>query len=928
MSKDKNNPEEQEGQPLEGENQQPAELEAQEPAAAGATAPSEQPAADDDNAAEVKPASNTELKDKKLRLSGMYENWFIDYASYVILERAIPHIEDGLKPVQRRILHVMKESDDGHYTKVAGIVGDTMHYHPHGDASIGDALVQLGQKELFIDTQGNWGNILTGDGAAAPRYIEARLSEFALEVAFDNKVTDWTLSYDGRNREPITLPVKFPLLLAQGAEGIAVGLSCKILPHNFNEILDAAVSYLKGEEFQLYPDFPTGGYVDVSNYRDGERGGSVRVRTKIEKVDNKTLLVKDLPYGKTTGTLIDSILRAAEKGKIKIKKVDDNTSSTAEIIVTLQPGTSSDKAIDALYAFSDCETSISPNICVIKDEKPQFLTATHLLKFSVDHTKDILRRELEIQRQDTMEALFFASLEKIFIEERIYKDRGYEQAKDEDAAVRHIDKRLDPFKPQFYRAITRDDILRLMEIKMKRIVKFNSDKADNYIAMLNERLQDIDYKLAHLVEHTIEWYENLKKKYGHLHPRRTTIRDFDTIVASKVAEANEKLYINRQEGFIGTSLKKDEYICNCSDIDDIIVFYKDGKYKVIKVAEKIYVGKNIMHVSVYKRNDSRTIFNAIYTDGRGGTTYMKRFAVTGVTRDKEYDITQGKPGSRVLWFTVNPNGEAEVLRVTLKPKKHLRVLQFDVDLAELAIKGKTARGNMVTKNEIHRITLKEHGRSTLGDREVWFDQDILRINYEGHGVSLGKFAGDDRILVIMKNGDFYTTSSESTNHYEEGMLRIMKYDRNLVWTAVVFDADQGYVYLKRFPLEDSAKKQRFIGDNPESRLLLLTCEKYPRLQVKFGGDDSVREPLVIDAEEFIAVKSIHAKGKRVSNYTVDQVIELEPRVVEEETQEPELTADAEVEETDAAINQQEVLDKLTGQTRLFEDDDSEDNQDK
>jgi topoisomerase-4 subunit A len=922
MSKDKNNPEEQEGQPLEGENQQPAELEAQEPAATGATAPSEQPAA------EVKPASNTELKDKKLRLSGMYENWFIDYASYVILERAIPHIEDGLKPVQRRILHVMKESDDGHYTKVAGIVGDTMHYHPHGDASIGDALVQLGQKELLIDTQGNWGNILTGDGAAAPRYIEARLSEFALEVAFDNKVTDWTLSYDGRNREPITLPVKFPLLLAQGAEGIAVGLSCKILPHNFNEILDAAVSYLKGEEFQLYPDFPTGGYVDVSNYRDGERGGSVRVRTKIEKVDNKTLLVKDLPYGKTTGTLIDSILRAAEKGKIKIKKVDDNTSSTAEIIVTLQPGTSSDKAIDALYAFSDCETSISPNICVIKDEKPQFLTATHLLKFSVDHTKDILRRELEIQRQDTMEALFFASLEKIFIEERIYKDRGYEQAKDEDAAVRHIDKRLDPFKPQFYRAITRDDILRLMEIKMKRIVKFNSDKADNYIAMLNERLQDIDYKLAHLVEHTIEWYENLKKKYGHLHPRRTTIRDFDTIVASKVAEANEKLYINRQEGFIGTSLKKDEYICNCSDIDDIIVFYKDGKYKVIKVAEKIYVGKNIMHVSVYKRNDSRTIFNAIYTDGRGGTTYMKRFAVTGVTRDKEYDITQGKPGSRVLWFTVNPNGEAEVLRVTLKPKKHLRVLQFDVDLAELAIKGKTARGNMVTKNEIHRITLKEHGRSTLGDREVWFDQDILRINYEGHGVSLGKFAGDDRILVIMKNGDFYTTSSESTNHYEEGMLRIMKYDRNLVWTAVVYDADQGYVYLKRFPLEDSAKKQRFIGDNPESRLLLLTCEKYPRLQVKFGGDDSVREPLVIDAEEFIAVKSIHAKGKRVSNYTVDQVIELEPRVVEEETQEPELTADAEVEETDAAINQQEVLDKLTGQTRLFEDDDSEDNQDK
>ena len=862
-------------------------------------------------------------KDKKLRLSGMYENWFIDYASYVILERAIPHIEDGLKPVQRRILHVMKESDDGHYTKVAGIVGDTMHYHPHGDASIGDALVQLGQKELLIDTQGNWGNILTGDGAAAPRYIEARLSEFALEVAFDSKVTDWTMSYDGRNREPITLPVKFPLLLAQGAEGIAVGLSCKILPHNFNEILDAAVAYLKGEEFHLYPDFPTGGYVDVNNYRDGERGGSVRVRTKIEKVDNKTLLVKDLPYGKTTSTLIDSILRAAEKGKIKIKKVEDNTSSTAEIIVTLQPGTSSDKAIDALYAFSDCETSISPNICVIKDEKPQFLTATHLLQFSVDHTKDILRRELEIQRLDTMESLFFASLEKIFIEERIYKDRGYEQAKDVDAAVAHIDKRLEPFKPQFYRAITRDDILRLMEIKMKRIVKFNSDKADNYIAMLNERLADIDYKLAHLVEHTINWYENLKKKYGHLHPRKTTIRDFDTIVASKVAEANEKLYINRQEGFIGTSLKKDEYICNCSDIDDIIIFYKDGKYKVVKVAEKIYVGKNVMHVAVYKRNDNRTIFNVLYTDGRGGTTYMKRFAVTGVTRDREYDLTQGKPGSKILWFTVNPNGEAEVLRITLKPKKHLRVLQFDIDLADLAIKGRTARGNMVTKNEIHRITLKEQGRSTLGDREVWFDQDILRLNYEGHGISLGKFAGDDRVLVIMKNGDFYTTTSEATNHYEEGILRIMKYEAGMVWTAILNDADQGYVYLKRFTLDDNNKKQRMIGDNPQSTLILLTNEKYPRFEVKFGGDDSFRENMIVDGEEFIAVKSFHAKGKRLTNYNVEAVTELEPRIVEEEPQsQDEEPAGDETPALSDDISQQEVLDKLTGQTRLFDDEDN------
>lgn len=868
-------------------------------------------------------------EDKKLQLTGMYESWFIDYASYVILERAIPHIEDGLKPVQRRILHVMKESDDGHFTKVAGIVGDTMHYHPHGDASIGDALVQLGQKELMIDTQGNWGNILTGDGAAAPRYIEARLSQFALDVAFNKKVTEWTLSYDGRNKEPITLPIKFPLLLAQGAEGIAVGLSCKILPHNFNELLEAAIAYLKGEEFTLYPDFPTGGYIDVNNYKDGERGGSIRVRTKIEKLDNKTLLIKDLPFGKTTSTLIDSIIKAGEKGKVKIRKVDDNTSSTAEIIVQLQAGTSSDKAIDALYAFSDCETSISPNCCVIKDEKPQFLTVSDLLRYSVDHTKDILRQELEIQRAEAQESLLYASLEKIFIEERIYKDRAFEQAKDMDAAVAHIDKRLEPYKPDFYREITRDDILHLMEIKMGRILKFNSDKADNYIASLNERIADIDYKLGHLVEHAINWYQGLIDKYGHLHPRRTIIRDFDTIVASKVAEANEKLYINRAEGFIGTSLKKDEYVCTCSDIDDIIIFYKDGKYKVIKVAEKVYVGKNVLHLSVYRRNDTRTIYNVLYQDGRGGPVYMKRFAVTGVTRDKEYDLSQGKAGTKILWFTVNPNGEAEVLRITLKPKPRLKVLQFDVDLTKLAIKGKTTRGNLVTRNEIHRISLKEHGISTLGDREVWFDPDVLRINYEGHGMSLGTFGGDDRILVIMKNGDFYTTSSEATNHYDDGILRIMKYESERVWTAIVNDAGQGYVYIKRFTLEDKPNKQRLTGDNPESTLLLLSDEKYPRFEVRFGGDDSERESLVIDAEEYIGVKSIHAKGKRVSNYTVDSVIELEPRIVEEEepiedNQEAEDVVAAD-EETDnkliaqSDVSQEEVRDRLTGQQRLFDD---------
>ncbi|MCQ2287637.1 MAG: DNA gyrase/topoisomerase IV subunit A [Muribaculaceae bacterium] len=870
-------------------------------------------------------------KDKKLQLSGMYENWFLDYASYVILERAVPHIEDGFKPVQRRIMHAMKEADDGHMNKVANLVGMTMQYHPHGDASIYSALVQLGQKELLIDTQGNWGNILTGDGAAAGRYIEARLSEFALDTVYNAKVTDWGLSYDGRKREPLTLPAKFPLLLAQGAEGIAVGLSCKILPHNFNEIIDAAVHYLRNEEFHLYPDFQTGGYIDVSHYNDGERGGSVRVRTKIEKIDNKTLLVKDVPYGKTTGSLMESIVKAAEKGKIKVKRVDDNTSENAEIIVQLQPGTSSDIAIDALYAFSDCEISISPNCCVIKDEKPQFLTVSDVLRYSVDRTKDILRKELEIQRGETLETLHGVSLEKIFIEERIYKDRQFENAANMDAAVAHIDKRLEPYKPKFIREVTREDILKLMEIKMARILKFNIEKAENYIATLNERIADIDYKLEHLVEHTINWYEGLKAKYGHKYPRKTIIREFDTIVAAKVAEASEKLYINRADGFVGTGLKKDEYVCNCSDIDDIILFYKDGKYKVTKVAEKIYVGKNVIYVNVFKRNDSRTVYNVLYQDGKGGTVFMKRFAVTGITRDREYDLTQGKPGSKVMWFTANPNGEAEVLRITLKPKFRLKVLQFDIDLAELAIKGKQSRGNIVTKNDIHRISLKSAGASTLGDREVWFDPDILRINYEGHGRSLGLFGGEDRILVIMKNGDFYTTSSDASNHYEEGILRIEKYQEGKIWTAIVDDADQGYLYVKRFPLEDNAKKQSMNGSNEASKLILLSDEKYPRFNVKFGGGDEFREPLVIDAEEYIAVKSFKAKGKRVSNYEVAEVTEIEPREVPEE----ELPAEPQVVEPEVIETPEEpkpeppapVLNATTGQWQLFGDEADDENVD-
>lgn len=855
-------------------------------------------------------------KDKNTHLSGMYQTWFLDYASYVILERAVPHIGDGLKPVQRRILHSMKELDDGRFNKVANIVGNTMQYHPHGDASIGDALVQLGQKDLLIDCQGNWGNILTGDGAAAPRYIEARLSRFALETVFNAKTTEWTMSYDGRKKEPVTLPIKFPLLLAQGAEGIAVGLSSKILPHNFNELIDAAVAYLKGEEFALYPDFPTGGFIDVTRYNDGERGGSVRVRSKIDKIDNKTLEITDIPYGKTTETLIDSIIKAQEKGKIKIRKVEDNTAEFADIIVHLLPGTSSDKAIDALYAFTDCEISISPNCCVINDNKPHFLNVSNVLRHSVDTTKDLLRQELEIQKSEYLESLLFASLEKIFIEERIYKDKEYEQSKDEESAIKHIDKRLTPFKPNFVREITHDDIARLLEVKVKRIIKFNSEKADNNIMMLKDKINEIDKHLANLVGYTIDWFEHLKSEYGHEHPRRTIIRSFDNIEAATVAEANEKLYINREDGFIGTGLKKDEFVCNCSDIDDIIIFFKDGKYKVVKVSEKLYVGKNIIYINVFKRNDLRTIYNLVYQDGKGGTVYMKRFAVTGVTRDKEYDMTRGKKGSKIWWFSANPNGEAETLRITLKEKPRLKKLQFDIDFADLAIKGKAAIGNLVTRNEVHRVSLKEKGVSTLGGREVWFDPDVLRLNYDGRGNSLGEFFGDDLVLVILKDGQFYTSTFDASNHYEDNIMIIEKYKNNKVWTAVLNDADQGYPYIKRFAFEPTTKKLSFIGENAASELLLLSDNKYPRFQVTFGGADSVREPLIIDAEEYIGEKSYKAKGKRVTTFEVDNIKEIEPREVpEEELEEPEIIEETVEEEQ---INQNDVRDELTGQMRLFD----------
>ena len=858
-------------------------------------------------------------KEKNMYLSGMYQNWFLDYASYVILERAVPHILDGLKPVQRRILHSMKETDDGRFNKVANIVGHTMQYHPHGDASIGDALVQLGQKDLLVECQGNWGNILTGDSAAAPRYIEARLSEFALETVFNPKTTEWTMSYDGRKAEPLILPVKFPLLLVQGAEGIAVGLSSKILPHNFNELLDAAIAYLRGEEFALYPDFPTGGYIDVSKYNDGERGGSVRVRAKIEKIDNKTLEITDIPFGKTTGTLIESIIKAQEKGKIKVRRVDDNTAEHADIIVHLIPGTSSDRAIDALYAFTDCEVSISPNCCVISEQKPLFLKVSDVLRSSVDNTKELLRRELEIQRGELMESLLYASLEKIFIEERIYKDKEYEQSANLDMAVAHIDKRLTPYKADFVREITRDDILRLLEIKMGRILRFNSEKADNYIESLKEKVKEIDHHLATLVDYTIAWYEKLKKKYGAAYPRRTEIRSFDNIEAAKVAEANEKLYINREDGFIGTGLKKDEFVCNCSDMDDIIVFFKDGKYKVVKVADKLYVGKNVLYLNVFKRNDQRTIYNLVYQNGKGGTTYMKRFAVTGITRDKEYDLMQGEKGSKIWWFSANPNGEAETLRVTLKEKPRLKVLQFDISFADLAIKGRQSLGNIVTKNEVHRISLKERGVSTLGGREVWFDWDVLRLNYDGRGQSLGEFNPTDQVLVILKSGEFYMSSFDLSNHYENNILRIEKYRDGVVWTAVLNDADQGYPYIKRFTFEPSSKKQSFIGENPNSELLLLTDDVYPRVKVTLGGADAFREPLIIDAEEYIGAKSFKAKGKRLTTFATEKIEWIEPREVpEEELQQPDVDLEVETAEEEV-INQNDVRDELTGQQRLFVD---------
>ena len=893
----------------------------------------------------------------------MYQNWFLDYASYVILERAVPHIEDGLKPVQRRILHSMKRMDDGRYNKVANIVGHTMQFHPHGDASIGDALVQMGQKDLLIDTQGNWGNILTGDRAAASRYIEARLSKFALDVVFNPKTTDWQLSYDGRNKEPITLPAKFPLLLAQGAEGIAVGLSSKVLPHNFNELCDAAVHYLKGEPFTIYPDFPTGGAIDVGKYNDGQRGGVLKVRAKIDKLDNKTLVITEIPFSKTTGSLIDSITKAVEKGKIKARKIEDVTSANVEILVHLAPGTSSDKTMDALYAFSDCEINISPNCCVIEDNKPCFLTVSDVLRHSVDRTMGLLRKELMLRKGELEEQLFFSSLERIFIEERIYKERKFEQSKSQDEVVAFIASKLEPFKDKlftavvdgkgkveyaFHREITREDILKLLEIKMQRILKYNKDKADDLLLKIKAELAEIENDLAHMTDVTLNWIEYLKTKYGKAHPRRTEIRNFDTIEVTKVVEANQKLYINRQEGFVGTGLKKDELVCNCSDLDDIIIFYKDGKFKVTKVADKIFVGKNILHVQVFKKNDKRTIYNCVYRDGKQGDYFIKRFNVTSMTRDKMYDITQGTPGSRVIYFTANPNGEAEIIKITLDPdlSKKRQSIFIEKDFSDIIIKGRAAKGNLLTRRTIRRIGLKSHGHSTLGGRKVWFDPDVNRINYDENGRFLGEFNDDEYILVVLDNGEFYITNFDPNNHYEDNILRLEKWDEHKIWTAVLYDADnEGYPYIKRFTMDAAKRHQNFLGENVNSKLILLTDTVYPRIKVTYGGVDAVRPAEEIDAEQFIAPKSFKAKGKRLSTWNIGSIEEIEPTRFPE----PADTADAadavEGDETtadgdaadgkvssrtkakssdenldpDAGKSQQQIIDELTGQTSLFDD---------
>ena len=843
----------------------------------------------------------------KYHLTGMYQDWFLDYASYVILERAVPAIEDGLKPVQRRILHAMKTVDDGKYNKVANIVGQTMQYHPHGDASIGDALVQLGQKDLLIDCQGNWGNILTGDGAAAPRYIEARLSKFALETVFNAKTTEWMKSYDGRKNEPIHLPVKFPLLLAQGVEGIAVGLNSKILPHNFNELCDASLAYLRNDEFALYPDFPTGGVIDVTRYNDGERGGAVKIRARITKADdNKTLVITEIPFGTTTSKIIETILKANQKGKIKIKKIDDFTADTARIVVQLAPGSSSDKAIDALYAFTDCEVNISPNCCVVENRKPIFTTVSNLLKLSCDNTKALLKWELEIEKAELEEKYFYTSLEKIFIENRIYKQEGYENAPNKEKLIEFVDNALTPFKHLLIREVRTEDIEKLFEIRMIRITKFDSKKADELMKDLEKKIKACIKNLNHLTDYTIAWFEMLKAKYGEAYPRRTEVRNFGAINVKAVVENNEKLYINREEGFVGTGLKKDEFLFNCSDIDDLIVFHKDGRYKVMKVAEKLFVGTDILHIAVFKRGDDRTVYNVVYRDGKNGAPhYVKRFAVKGITRDKEYDLTQGKPGSKVRYFSPNPNGEAEIIKVTLVlfNKKQKTV---DYDFAELAVKGRDARGNLLTKYEVKEVKKGGEGVSTLNARDIWYDDTVRRLNADKRGLHLGAFEGDDKILQIFSNGEFKISGFDLNTHFDDDMVEIRKFDPEEVFSVVYIEGETQKMYLKRFTIEAETKlnsRVSFIGEHPEAKYLGMSTDDLPRLLLSYKVSEAGNSfpDDEVNVEEFIGVKSYKAKGKRLSTREIDSFNFLEPYQPEPSKEETEAPDSAEgSNDTDAA----------------------------
>ena len=811
-------------------------------------------------------------------LSRMYRTWFLDYASYVILERAVPHIDDGLKPVQRRLLYNMKRMDSGKLIKVANIVGETMKYHPHGDASIGDALVQLGQKGFLIDTQGNWGNILTGDPAAAGRYIEAKLSAFALEAVYSERVTPWKKTYDGTTDEPVALPVKFPLLLAQGAEGIAVGLSSKILSHNFVELAEAACAYLRGEEFTLYPDFPTGGLIDVSRYNDGERGGSLKSRAKIEKIDSKTLSISELPAGKTTTTLIESILKAVEKGKIRIRRVDDMTAATTDIRLTLAAGVSSDKAIDALYAFTDCEVSISPNCCVIYEEKPLFTTVSELLRYSVERTKYLFGEELKIMLSEKEEQYLGASLERIFIEERIYKDKAFEEAKDEATALAHIAKRIEPFADRFLRPVTTDDLKRLLELRMARILRFNLPKHEAALLQIEADIKQLRHDLNHLTDYTIRWYEHLVTRYGSAFPRRTKVTNFGTIEVTKVAELDAKLYINRKEGFFGTALKEGEFVCNCSSLDEVLVIFRSGKYFVGKVEDKRFYGQEeVIYINRYVRNDERTIYNVVYRDGKSGSVYAKRFNILSVIRDRVYDITRGKDGSRILYLSVNGNGEAEKIAVKLKIRNaRQRLFQFEKDFSEIPIKTKSSVGLLVTKAEVHSVTLLSKGFSTLGGRDVWFDRDIFRINYNEQGEYLGAFHARDRILIILSNGECYTSDFNDNIHIEENLLRIEKHQPKKLWTAVYYDAEQKHHYIKRFSIEEEQKRELILGENPKNELLLLTDTYYPRLLIGKKEKDGEVRTTEIDVEEFALVKSIRARGKRIAPYPIDQVEELTP----------------------------------------------------